>query len=125
MKITTETDPVLGADFAERVLARADVVIARQRLVRRVAGGGAALAFVSVAVVSWLMMSGMVQSPAPRSGSQTLASLDATTNTQADESDALSDLFPDAGSVARFATEYSDATDGPDTALLPDEDPTS
>jgi hypothetical protein len=50
--------------------------------------------------------------------------LDATTEAQAGEPDALSDFFPDAGSVARFAAEYSDATDAADASLLSDQDPT-
>jgi hypothetical protein len=117
-------EPVLSADFAERVLARADVVIAGRRRVRHIVGGIAALGFVSFAVVSWAMMSGMTQSPAMRGGSQTIALAGAQDQAQTDEPDALSDLFPDAASVASFASEY-DTSDDADTSILPDEDPTS
>jgi hypothetical protein len=125
MNVRAEIDPVLSADFAERVLARADVVIKRRRLVRRLTGGAAGFVFVSVAVLSWGMMSGMMRSPASRPASQSVASSDANPTAQTDEQDALSDFFPDAGSVARFASEYSDATYGSDTSLVSEEDPTS
>jgi hypothetical protein len=117
-------EPVLSADFAERVLARADVVIAGRRRVRHIVGGIAALGFVSIAVVSWSMMSGMTPSPAMRGGSQNIALAGAQDQAQTDEPDALSDLFPDAASVASFASEY-DTSDDADTSILPDEDPTS
>jgi hypothetical protein len=121
MSFDTTNNPVLSADFAERVLARADVVVSRRRRVHRVTGGFAALAFVSVAAISWLAMSGMMQSTPPRQDSQFVALAD----TQADEPDVLTDFFPDAASIASFETQYSDATDGPDTALFSDQDPTS
>ena len=125
MNAGTGTDPVFSADFAERVLARADGLIARNRRVRRVTGGGAALCVVSAAVVSWVVMSRASQSPPQRPASQSVAVSDTTVEAQADETDALSDLFPDAASVARFATEYSTTTGESDTALLSDEDASS
>ncbi len=121
MSAGTGIDPVLSADFAERVLARADNLIVRNRRVRRVA----ALSLVSAAVISWAVMSGVSQLSAPHPAAQSIASSGASAEAQADETDALSDFFPDAGPVVRFATEYSDATDESDTALLSDEDASS
>jgi hypothetical protein len=121
MSADTTNYPVLSADFAERVMARADIVVAQRRRVRRVAGGFAVFAFVSVAAFSWVGMSRMLQSTAPRQDSQFVA----LTDTQADEPDVLTDFFPDAASIARFETQYSDATDGPDTTLFSNQDPTS
>jgi len=119
------SNPVLSADFAERVLARADLVISKRRRVRRVAGGIAALAFASVAAVSWIAMSGAVQAPISHPQSNSIARNSTMEEVQAEETDALADLFPDAAPVARFATEYSDATDEADIALFSDQDPTS
>jgi hypothetical protein len=119
------SNPVLSEGFAERVLARADLVISQRRRVRRVMGGIAAAAFVSVAVVSWIATPGLMQSPAAHPKSGVVALGGSAEEAQADGTDALSDLFPDAAPVARFATEYSDATDDEDTALFSDQDPTS
>ena len=125
MSADVGNDPVLSLDFAERVLARADVLVARQRRIRRIGGGIVAAGFVSVAVISWTAVSGMMQSPARHSGSAVIVASDSTELAQADDNDALSDLFPDAAPVARFATEYSAAADDTDTALFSDQDPIS
>jgi hypothetical protein len=125
MSTDVTNDPVLGADFAERVLARADIVVSRRRRVHRVTGGFAALAFVSVAAISWFAMPGGMQSPAPRADSQSVALAGLQEDAQADEPDVMTDFFPDAVSIASFETQYSAAADGPDTTLLSDEDPTS
>jgi hypothetical protein len=123
--MSATNEPVLSADFAERVLARADVTIARRRVARRVMFGFVAFSLVSAGVISWAAMSGSRQLIVPQPAAQAVASLDATTEAQTDEPDALSALFPDAAPVARFAVEYSDATYGSDTSLLAEQDPTS
>lgn len=117
-------DPFLSADFAERVLARADVLVARRTRIRRVMAGTAVLSFAIIAAISWAVMSGAWQ-PAQQPVRQFAALSIAPAEIQFDEPDALADFFPDAAPVARFATEYSDATEGTDTALLADEDASS
>ncbi|HTT82006.1 MAG TPA: hypothetical protein VMF67_00845 [Rhizomicrobium sp.] len=118
-------EPVLSEDFADRVLKRADIVIAQRRRFYRAATEAAALFLVSMGVVSWIAISGASKAPEMRPGTQSVALLGNFTEAQTEETDALSDFFPDAGSVSRFAAEYSDATDESDTDLLSDEDPSS
>jgi hypothetical protein len=125
MSFDATHDPVLSADFAERVLARADVVVSRRRRAYRVVGGTAALAFVSVAIVSWLSVSGMMQPPAPRVVSQSAALAGLQEEAQSGTPDVMDDLFPDAASLASFDSQYSDAAEGPDTNLLSEQDPAS
>ena len=125
MNIRTEIDPVLRADFAECVLAQADVTRARQRLALRVMAGVAAFSLVSVGIISWVAMSKSQQTVVPQPALQSVASLDATMDVQTEQPDALSSFFPDAGSVARFSAEYSGAAYGTDTSLLAEQDPTS
>lgn len=117
-------DPILSADFAERVLARADVLVARRTRIRRVIAGGAVLSFATIAAISWAAMSGAWQ-PAQKSAPQSVALSSMPARVQSSEPDPLSDLFPDAAPVARFAAEYSDAPEGTDTTLLSDEDESS
>lgn len=123
MSGNAETGPTLSSDFAERVLARADVFIARRTRIRRVIGGVTGLSFAVVAAISWAAISGAWQISAP--AAKFAAAKTTPVEVSSGESDALSDFFPDAASVAQFATEYSDATEGTDTALLSDGDPTS
>jgi hypothetical protein len=123
--MNARTDPVLSADFAERVLVRALGIAAQRRRARIVLAGVAGLFLVSVAVASWVVMSGAWQSPAPQPAVQSAALPAATVEAQADETDALSAFFPDAESVAGFATDYSAATRETGTALLSDEDTSS
>jgi hypothetical protein len=125
MNANETNNPVLRADFAERVLERADVLIARRRLIGRAIAGVAVPAFASVAILSWMAMYDVSRQPPGRAASNQIALADSLADTQPDETDALGDLFPDAAPVAQFATEYSEAADGPDSALLSDQDPSS
>jgi hypothetical protein len=117
-------EPVLSADFAERVLARADVVIVKRRRFRRALGAVVAVTFVSAAAASWVVTSGFRQPAVPRQA-RSVVIPNAATEAQADETDALSDLFPDAESVASFATEYSSAAENSETAIISDDDAAS
>jgi hypothetical protein len=124
--ITNETNNlVLRVDFAERVLERADLLIARRTLIGRAIAGVAVPAFASVAILSWMAMHDVPQPPHRRAASDQVALADAPADIQSDETDALDDLFPDAAPVARFAAQYSDAAEVPDSALLSDQDPSS
>jgi hypothetical protein len=118
-------EPALSADFAERVLARADVVIVKRRRFRRALGAVAAVTFVSAAAASWVVTSGFRQPAIPRQASRSVVIPNAATEAQADETDALSDLFPDAESVASFATDYSSAAENSETAIISDDDAAS
>jgi hypothetical protein len=118
-------EPVLSADFAERVLARADGVMVRRRRIRRVLGVVVAVTVVSAAAASWVVTSGFRQPAISRQASRSVVIPNAATEAQADETDALSDLFPDAESVASFATEYSSAAENSETAIISDDDAAS
>jgi hypothetical protein len=125
MNANETNNPVLRADFAERVLERADILIARRRLVGRTIAGVAVPLLASVAILSWMAMYDVPRPQPVRAASNQIALAGVQADTQSDETDALDDLFPDAAPVAQFATEYSDATEGPDSALLSDQDPSS
>jgi hypothetical protein len=109
--------PRLGPDFAKRVLERADVVVARRRQIRRMIAGSAAASVVAVAVVSGADVFLTGRTPAPRREPVYVAAsdLEFPTARRDDQANALSYLFPDAAPLARFAVQYSDASDGAGT----------
>jgi hypothetical protein len=100
------TQPELSADFALRVLAQSDRVLAHRRRIRRAFAAGTVSVSIAFAAVVGLRvldrgaptpLSPAVvaladsQPPAPDSGAQ---------------ADALDDLFPDAAPVERFDRTY-------------------
>ena len=107
--------PDFSPDFAERVLTKADGIVARRR---HVAVG--AFSFALIAVVAWVAATRsavpsktMVLDPAA-------PGFAVTASAQDDRTDALVYLFPDAAPVARFAaTDPDEAADaGSDNDIL-------
>ena len=115
-------EPPLAADFAARVLDRADRIRNRQKRIRRTVGGLAAASCASFAV-AWMVFVGAPQ--AQRPGPAPLPAARVLPAGETDEADALEDFFPDAGSVARFAAQYSEETDDTDADPFSDDDPSS
>jgi hypothetical protein len=124
MNTTDTSEPVLGADFAARVLDQADRIRNRRKRIRRMMGGLAAASGVSFAV-AWMVFAGAPQRQRPEPATLPAARVVAVAETG--EADALDDFFPDAASVARFAAQYSDETndEGQDADPLSEEDPSS
>ncbi|MGH6879082.1 MAG: hypothetical protein ACREHV_17115 [Rhizomicrobium sp.] len=114
-------EPYLSPDFAARVLLRSDVLRARRRTV---VAGVAAASFAAIAAVAWTGFSRLPDASEARREPVTVTVAAASPANQAEEAAALSYLFPDAGPVARFAAQYSDATDNASdgTDLFADQD---
>jgi hypothetical protein len=112
-------EPPLAADFAARVLDRADRIRNGQKRIRRTMGGLAAASCASLAVV-WMVFAGAPQTRRP--GPVPLTAARVLPAGETDEADALDDFFPDAGSVARFAAQYSEETDDADADPFSDDD---
>ena len=105
-------EPHLSADFAARVLRRADNVIARRRHARRTMAAAALLAVASVAAFSGLRTSPASRAAPSISAPENLADVDAawmSASSDNENADALDYLFPDATPVASFADQYAAA----------------
>ncbi|HEY3777096.1 MAG TPA: hypothetical protein VGL35_03485 [Rhizomicrobium sp.] len=117
------TEPRLGADFAARVLNEADRIGARRRRQRGWAGL-AGIAGVALGLFVWAnLLAGRPEGQQTANTQRFEEMTREVSNGRADEPEALDYMFPDAGPVARFAEQYSDANDGgADMDLLGDED---
>jgi hypothetical protein len=106
-------EPHLSADFAARVLRRADNVIARKRQARRAMAAAALLAVVSVAAFSGLRTSPASRATPSITAPENLADVDAawmSASSDNENADALDYLFPDAAPLASFADQYATAS---------------
>jgi hypothetical protein len=112
MNGNTGVEPLLGRDFAMRVLEAADHVVARRRRLRRTAGASA-VCIGTAAIAVWFVFAGASQGPAlDRKPLFAAASPPPAYNVsagspagQASAPDALSYFFPDAEPLARYAAE--------------------
>jgi len=100
-------------DFFARVMHEADTVVAGRRRVKRVAVPIAAIVLTG-AIAFGISTVLPTQKPAPASGSAVLARIDvgAISPVRASQTEPLDYMFPDAGPLARFADEYSNAANG-------------
>ena len=107
--------PDFGPDFAERVLTKADGIVARRR---HVAAG--AFSFALVAVVAWVAVTRSAVPSKTTVPDPVARGFAVTASAQDDQTDALAYLFPDATPVARFAaTDPDEAADsGTDNDVL-------
>jgi hypothetical protein len=130
MNGSTGIEPLLGRDFAMRVLEAADRVVARRRRVRRVAGASAV--FLGIAAIAvWLDFTSVSQGPAPDrkpvfASASPPRGYDLSAGSAAERAsprDALSYFFPDAEPLARYAAEDArDDTGGSAGALFADDE---
>ncbi|HEX4080209.1 MAG TPA: hypothetical protein VHX61_15210 [Rhizomicrobium sp.] len=114
------TEPRLSADFASRVLRRADLLKARRRRTWRIATVGAVVSFAAVVAAYEVVPSNAPVATAARPGPLHVAA-SAPAN-QSGETDVLDFLFPDAAPVARFAAQYSEDEDTDSAPGLFDDD---
>lgn len=108
------TEPRLATDFAARVLARVDVIVARRRRVRSFVAGGVAVGFVAAATILGTgSLPGSKTSTPQREAVyvETASDFEYPPARATAPTDALGYLLPDAAPLSRFAAEYSDATD--------------
>jgi hypothetical protein len=103
-------EPRFRPDFAACVLAEADAAIARRREVRRAVTAAAAVSLVLIGTISWASLTGRPSEVRRRPETGSVAAA-ISLPSSGEQTDALAYMFPDAAPVARFATEYSDATD--------------
>ena len=108
------TEPRLATDFAARVLARVDVIVARRRRVRSFVAGGAVIGLVAAATILGTDLLPVSKTSTPQREPvhvETASDFEYAPARAAGPTDALGYLLPDAAPVSRFAAEYSDATD--------------
>ena len=111
--------PELSADFALRVLEKADRVIAqRQRAWRISAVGATGLSIVFAAVLGMRTFDG--GSAIPPRAAITVADAQPPGPDAGTQADALDDLFPDAAPVERFDRTYLSGTSRADDLLAED-----
>ncbi|HEY5046763.1 MAG TPA: hypothetical protein VII49_01925 [Rhizomicrobium sp.] len=115
-------EPGLSADFTQRVLRRADIIIARRRRMRRVGVASAAAVVLILVIVSGTRMLSP-EANAPRTQPDEIAGADAggLLAAPSGRTDPLSYMFPDAAPVARLAERYSDDTDDSGDLLFADD----
>jgi len=113
-------EPRLSADFASRVLLKADRVAARRHGARRLLAAAGTLSFSVIAILSWHEFAPLTGRSAPRPEPFPVATSSASN--PAEDAVALSYLFPDAAPVERFAAQYSDTADDGGADILSDPD---
>jgi hypothetical protein len=119
----TDIEPLLGRDFAIRVLEAADRVVVRRRRVRRAAGTSAVCLGIA-AIAVWLDFTSAPQGPALDRRLAFASSAPPPTDNvsagspaqRAGPPDALSWFFPDAEPLARYATAEDTGDDSANSA---------